>query len=373
MFKWESCIVFDVERHRSVGGVEAPVSYSSWSATFAGLFFVELRLGYTRVVMSAPFVPFSSSTRSPDPKIEILDDSFRQYRLYSSPVEQLASGMYWAEGPVYFPASRYLLVSDVPSNRIMRYDEVTGHWGEFRSPSNHSNGLARDPQGRLVACEHLTRRVTRTEHDGSITVLADHYRGKLLNSPNDVACHPNGTVWFTDPVFGISSDWEGDKALAELRQSVYCITPEGELISVEVELKGPNGLAFTPDYRQLYVVESRAEPSRVVWRYDLSENGRELESKTKLIDADGAGALDGICVDEHGNIWCGWGSDGRDGASSEQLDGVKVFNNVGNPIGFIRLPERCANLTFGGPKRNRLFMASSHSLYAVYVGVRGIF
>ncbi|WP_325801785.1 SMP-30/gluconolactonase/LRE family protein [Comamonas testosteroni] len=280
--------------------------------------------------------------------------------------------MYWAEGPVYFPAGRYLLVSDVPSNRIMRYDEVTEHWGEFRSPTNFSNGLARDYQGRLIVCEHLTRRLTRTEHDGSITVLADSFQNKRLNSPNDVACHPNGSIWFTDPTFGISGEWEGDAAKQELPHSVYCITSDGEIICVESKLAGPNGIAFTPDYKQLYVVESRAVPSRIIWRFDISADGRRIENKTKVVDADGAGAIDGICVDMHGNIWCGWGSDGRGGASSDELDGVKVFNNSGAPIGFIRLPERCANLTFGGPKLNRLYMASSHSLYAVYVGVRGV-
>ncbi|WP_088286857.1 SMP-30/gluconolactonase/LRE family protein [Ideonella sp. A 288] len=312
---------------------------------------------------------FKPSTRYPDPAVKILDPSFARYRLYSSSVERLGGGMRWAEGPVCFPAGRYVLVSDVPNNRIMRYDEVTGAWGVFRQPSNFANGNTRDRQGRLLTCEHLTRSVTRTEFDGKVTVLADCFDGKRLNSPNDIVCKTDGSVWFTDPSFGIDGDWEGDRATAELPHSVYRWAPDGALTLVTAALAGPNGLAFSPDEKWLYIVESRAVPSRVVWRYDV--DGAKLSNKTRVVDANGAGALDGICVDIDGNLWCGWGSDGRSGACSADLDGVMVFNPGGIPIGFIALPERCANLTFGGAKNNRLYMASSRSLYAMYVNTRG--
>jgi gluconolactonase len=319
----------------------------------------------------AQSVEFKQNTRYPDPAVEILDPSFARYRLYSSSVEQLGTGMRWAEGPAYFPASRYLLVSDIPNNRIMRYDEVTGHWGEFRAPSNYANGNARDREGRLVSCEHLTRRVTRTEHDGSVKVLAERYQGKRLNSPNDIICKSDGSLWFSDPPFGIGGNWEGDKATPELPHAVYRIAPDGRLRQMISDLAGPNGLAFSPDERQLYVIESRAAPSRIMWRYDVGADGMTLSNKTRLFDADGAGALDGFKVDRDGNLWCGWGSDGRAGADSAALDGVKVFNPAGKTIGFIHLPERCPNLCFGGPKNNRLYMASSHSLYALYVDAQG--
>ncbi|CAD5373500.1 Gluconolactonase [Rubrivivax sp. A210] len=314
---------------------------------------------------------FEPSRRYPDPAVKVLDPSFARYRIYSSSVEQLGSGMRWAEGPVHFPAGRYVLVSDVPNDRIMRYDEVTGAWGLFRQPSNFSNGNARDRQGRLISCEHLTRRVTRTDFDGKVVVLADSFDGKRLNSPNDVVCKSDGSIWFTDPPFGIGSDWEGSKAEAELPHSVYRIAPGGQLGLVTSDLAGPNGLAFSPDEKFLYIVESRATPSRLIWRYDVGADGATLSNKTVVVDAQGAGAIDGFRVDIDGNLWCGWGSDGRDGAQSSDLDGVMVFNPQGRAIGFIQLPERCANLTFGGPKSNRLYMASSHSLYALYVNTKG--
>ena len=314
---------------------------------------------------------FKPNQRYPDPSVQILDPSFGRYRIFSSSVEQLASGMRWAEGPVWFGDGRYLLLSDIPNNRIMRYDEANGNWGVFRYPSNFSNGLARDRQGRLLACEHLTRRVTRTEYDGSITVLAAEYNGKKLNSPNDIVCQKNGSIWFTDPPFGIGGHWEGDKATPELPHSVYRIDPQsGRLASMIEDLAGSNGLAFSPDEKVLYVVEGRAMPNRKIWGYDVAPDGK-LSNKRLVVDAGGPGALDGIKVDEDGNLWCGWGSNGSPQAIAADLDGVMVFNPAGKPIGHIRLPERCANLCFGGLKRNRLFMTSSHSLYALYVETRG--
>ncbi len=190
-------------------------------------------------VVSAQSFDFKPNQRYPDPSVQILDPSFGKYRIYSSSVEQVGSGMRWAEGPVWFGDGRYLLVSDIPNNRIMRYDEATGTFGVFRHPANFSNGLARDRQGRLLACEHLTRSVTRTDYDGKITVLADKFNGKRLNSPNDIVCKSDGSIWFTDPPFGIGGNWEGDKATPELPHSVYRIAPDGKLGLVTAELGRP--------------------------------------------------------------------------------------------------------------------------------------
>ena len=318
-----------------------------------------------------PRVAFSASARYPDPAIELLHPSFAALRLYSASVEQLASGCRWSEGPVWFADHRCLLWSDIPANRIQRWDEASGVVSTFRAPSHHANGLARDAQGRLLACEHLTRRVSRTEIDGSLTVLADNFDGARLNSPNDIVCQRNGHVWFTDPSFGIHGWWEGAPAAPERPHAVYRIDADsGRLDCMLDDLAAPNGLAFSPDETVLYVVESRAAPSRLIWAYDLTADGR-LTNKRVHIDADGAGALDGIAVDMLGNIWCGFGSDGRPGAPAEGLDGVRVFNRDGLAVGHIHLPERCANLCFGGPRRNRLFMAASHSLYALFVNGQG--
>ncbi|MFY2853242.1 SMP-30/gluconolactonase/LRE family protein [Achromobacter xylosoxidans] len=315
---------------------------------------------------------FTPQQRYPDPSVRILDPEFSKYRIYSSSVEQLATGFRWLEGPVWVGDGRYLLCSDIPNDRIIRWDETTGATSVFRQPANFSNGLARDRRGRLLACEHLTRRVTRTEYDGGITVLADRYAGKRFNSPNDIVCQRNGAIWFTDPPFGIGGRWEGDKAEPELPHSVYRIDADSGRVELALDdLAGPNGLCFSPDERVLYIVESRHQPARVVWAYDVGADGK-LSGKRKFIDAQGPGAIDGIKCDEHGNLWCGWGSNGAADAKPEELDGVMVFNPGGKPIGHIRLPERCANLCFGGAKRNRLFMASSHSLYALYVETRGV-
>jgi gluconolactonase len=314
-------------------------------------------------------VPFAPSARYPDPAIEIIDDSFGALRLYSAGVEQLASGLRWAEGPVWFGDGRYLLLSDIPNDRILRWDECSGTTSVFRQPANNANGHTRDHQGRLVSCEHLTRRITRTEHDGRLTVLADRFDGKRLNSPNDVVCANDGAIWFTDPSFGIAGHWEGEPAAPELPHAVYRLPPDGApLQRVIDDLKGPNGLAFSPDESELYVVESRAEPHRRLWAYRVGDNGA-LANKRLVIDAADGGALDGIAIDAEGHIWCGWGSNGR--VPSEPLDGVRVFDAAGKALGHIHLPERCANLCFGGAKRNRLFMAASHSLYALYVNVQG--
>jgi gluconolactonase len=313
---------------------------------------------------------FTPSARLPDPRIEVFDERFLALRLLSGTVECLATGCYWAEGPVWFGDGRYLLFSDIPNNRILRWDDGSGALSEFRKPSNHANGLARDRQGRLLTCEHLGRRVTRTEYDGHITVLASHYQGKPLNSPNDIVCARDGGIWFTDPPFGIMGWWEGEPAAPELPHGVYRIDPaSGELLMVLADLQGSNGLAFSPDERVLYVVESRASPHRKIWAYDVE--GPRLANKRLFIDAGGPGAYDGIAVDVQGNVWCGFGSNGAPGADLEALDGVRVYDAAGVPLAHIHLPERCANLCFGGMHNNRLFMAASHSLYALYVNTRG--
>jgi gluconolactonase len=315
-------------------------------------------------------VPFTPSPRYPDPRVEVLDERFLKLRLFSATVEQLATGMRWAEGPVWFGDGRYLLVSDIPNDRILRWDEASGALSEFRNPSNNANGNARDRQGRLLTCEHLGRRVTRTEYDGSVTVLADRYEGKRLNSPNDIVCARDGSIWFTDPLFGIAGWWEGAPAEAELPQAVYRIGPDGSLQQVITDLEAPNGLAFSPDESLLYVVESRAMPHRKIWAYDHGCDGA-LSNKRVAVDAQGPGAIDGFRVDTAGNLWCGWGSNGAADADAEALDGVRVFAPDGTAIGHIHLPERCANVCFGGRHRNRLFMAASHSLYALYLNTQG--
>jgi gluconolactonase len=302
------------------------------------------------------------SLRYPDPNIIVMDPSFAGMRVLGG-IERLAEGCRWSEGPVWFGDGRYLLWSDIPNNRIMRWDEETGAVSVFRKPSNNANGNTRDRQGRLVTCEHDTRRVTRTEYDGSITVLADSFEGRKLNSPNDVVVKSDGSIWFTDPEFGILGYYEGHRDVSEVKPAVYRIDGQtGALTMVADDIPGPNGLAFSPDESILYVVGSRAEP-RDIRAYDVV-GGSRLANGRIFISADG-GTPDGFRVDIHGNLWCGWGM------GDPELDGVRVFNNAGAPIGHIRLPERCANLCFGGRHRNRLFMAASHGLYSLYVNTQG--
>jgi gluconolactonase len=298
--------------------------------------------------------------------VQTLDPAFEKYRLPLAGVERLATGMRWAEGPVWFGDARHLLWSDIPNNRVMRWSEETGEVSEFRSPSNFSNGNTRDRQGRLVSCEHGGRRITRTEYDGTITPLVDSFGGKRLNSPNDLVVKSDGTVWFSDPVFGILGNYEGHRNEPEIDEQVYCLDPDtGEVIVVADGILGPNGLCFSPDESVLYIVESRGVPNRKILAYDVKEDGRALSNKRVLIDA-GKGTPDGMRCDIDGNLWCGWGMGDPD------LDGVMIFSPEGNPIGRIALPERCANLCFGGRANSRLFMAASQSVYALYVNVSGV-
>jgi len=300
--------------------------------------------------------------RYPDPSVEVLDDRFAPYRLFHAAVERIATGFRWAEGPVWVGDGRYLLWSDIPNNRIMRWLEETGETSVFRSPSHYANGNTRDRQGRLVTCEHDSRRVTRTEIDGTITVLADRHEGKPLNSPNDVVVKSDGSVWFTDPPFGILGNYEGHTAAPELPTNVYRVDGQTGRLSVATgDVPRPNGLCFSPDEARMYVVVSGAMP-RQIRVFDVVDKTRLGNGR---VFYEGPAIPDGIRCDTDGNLWCGWGG----GAGH---DGVMVFAPDATPIGHIDLPERCANLCFGGAKRNRLFMAASQSVYAIYVNAQGV-
>jgi gluconolactonase len=305
------------------------------------------------------------SQRYPDPLVRIIDPSFTKYRLALAKVEKIASGMRWCEGPVWFGDGRFLLWSDIPNNRIMKWDDETGSVSVFRKPSNNSNGNTRDRQGRLVTCEHDLRRVTRTEYDGAITVIADNYAGKPLNSPNDAVCKSDGSIWFTDPPFGILGFYEGHVAAAELPTNVYRWDPQSKKLAVVTgDVNRPNGLAFSPDESKLYIVEAGVSP-RLIRSYEVISGGTQLANGRTLVTAEPKGTPDGLRVDVDGNLWVGWGM------GEEGLDGVSVFNAQGTLIGRIDLPERCANLCFGGGKRNRLFMCGSTSVFSLFVNTQG--
>lgn len=304
------------------------------------------------------------SQRYPDPAVVVVDESFARCRLPLAKVERLAAGITrWAEGPVWFGDQRCLVWSDVPGNCMWRWDEETGEVSVSRKPSGHANGNTRDRLGRLLTCEHGGRRVARTEPDGRIVTLADSFDGKRLNSPNDIVCKTDGSIWFTDPSFGILGWYEGTKAEPELPTNVYRLDPLGKLAVVAEGINQPNGLAFSPDESVLYIVESRSVPRKIL-ACDVV-GGAKLANRRVLIDAGPKGTPDGFRVDVDGNLWCGWGM------GEAELDGVHVFNPAGRLIGRIDLPERCANVCFGGVHRNRLFMAASTSLYALYVNTQG--
>jgi gluconolactonase len=305
----------------------------------------------------------AAPTRYPDPAIHVLDPAFAKYRIANAAVERLATGLRWAEGPAWFGDGRCLLWSDIPNNRILRWEEESGVVTVFRRPSHYANGNTRDRQGRLVSCEHDSRRVTRTEYDGAITVLCDRFEGKPLNSPNDVVVKSDDSIWFTDPPFGILSDYEGHVAPVELPTNVYRVHGRtGQVTVVAGDVPRPNGLCFSPDERRLYVVASGTTP-RQIRVFDVTGDGQRLDHERLFVDA-GPASPDGIRCDTDGNLWCGWGG-------GEAHDGVVVFDPQGARIGHIRLPERCANLCFGGARRNRLLMAASTSLYSLYVNARG--
>ena len=314
----------------------------------------------------AQSAPWNPSQRYPDTAVRVIDPGFGRYRLGLAKVERIASGTRWNEGPVWFGDGRYLLWSDIPNNRIMKWEEETGAVSVFRKPSNNANGNSRDRQGRLLTCEHDTRRVTRTEHDGTITVIADKFDGKSLNSPNDIVCKSDGSIWFTDPPFGILGNYEGHVAKPELPTNVYRWDPKsGKLAVAAGDVNRPNGLAFSPDESKLYIIEAGATP-RIVRVYDVVDAGARLSNGRVFLTAEPGGTPDGFRVDVDGNLWMGWGM------GSEALDGVNVFNSEAKLIGRIDLPERCANVCFGGLYRNRLFMAASTSIYSLYVNTQGV-
>ncbi|HEY0532706.1 MAG TPA: SMP-30/gluconolactonase/LRE family protein [Actinoplanes sp.] len=296
--------------------------------------------------------------RFPDPAIEIVDPRFAGLVVGHEVVERLWTGGRWLEGPVWFGDGRYLLFSDIPTNRILRWDERTGRVEPYREPSGNANGNTRDLSGRLVTCEHLTRRVTRTNHDGTITVLMDSYDGKPLNAPNDVIVSRDGAVWFSDPGWGIVGNYEGDKADEEIGRYVWRIDPSTGAGSPVIEgMDRPNGLCFSPDETRLYVVD--IGHIRV---FDM--DGTRPVGGRVFVDM-APGGSDGIRCDRDGNVWAAAG-DGGPG-----FDGVHCYAPDGTLLGRIHLPETCSNLVFGGVKKNRLFMTASRSLYSVYVEALG--
>ena len=305
--------------------------------------------------------------RYPDSRIEVLDERFAKYKLANAALEMLWTGGRWLEGPVWFGDGRYLLFSDIPNNRILKWEEETEAVSVFRKPSNNTNGNTRDLQGRLVSCEHDTRRVTRTEHDGVITVLMDQFEGKPLNAPNDVVVKSDGSIWFTDPGYGILMDYEGHRANFQNNANVYRFDPDtGRSDVVAGDFRRPNGLCFSPDESLLYIVDTgrSAGPDLPAHIRVFEVQGERLSNGRVFADMD-PGSSDGIRTDVHGNLWSGacWAGDG--------YDGVHCFAPDGKLIGKIHLPAPCANLCFGGAKKNRLFITCSQSLFSVYVEVNG--
>jgi gluconolactonase len=286
-------------------------------------------------------------------------------------VERVATGFRWAEGPVYFPAGRYVLFSDIPNNRIMRFSEDDGHISVYRQPSMNSNGNTIDREGRLITCEHSGRRVTRTELDGSITIIADKFNGKKLNSPNDAVVAADGSIWFCDPAYGIGGFYEGIKADAEQdKKNVFRVDPKtGDIKMVVDDFVEPNGLCFSPDEKKLYICDTGFtdgpdNPSHIRV-FDVDHAAGKLSSSKVFADMPKPSITDGLRCDREGRLWCsvGWGDPNE--------DGVRCYTSDGDLLGKIHIPETVANLCFGGQQRNRLYICGSSSLYAVYTSVQG--
>ena len=298
----------------------------------------------------------------PDPDVVALDNRFRQYMIGNTSIKRLHTGTSWAEGPAWNGVGRYLVWSDIPNNVQMRWIEEDGRTTAFRNPSGYSNGNTFDFEGRELSCEHGGRRVVRYEYNGTVTVIADQFEGKRLNSPNDIVVHPDGGIWFTDPPYGINGDYEGYRAAKELKEAVYRVDGKTRHITkITDDVSAPNGICFSPDYKKLYIADTGSDARDTkVWDVD----GITVRKGKRFIQLDVPGtgapsAADGIRCDVDGNIWAG------------ARPGVQVITPGGERIGMIRLPENCANICFGGSRRNRLFMAASQSLYAVHVQTTG--
>jgi gluconolactonase len=290
-------------------------------------------------------------TPYPDPDLIATDPRFRRYIVFNTSIKRLYTGTSWAEGPAWNGVGRYLVWSDIPADSQMRWIEEDSRVTTFRKPSGYSNGNTFDYEGRQLSGEHGGRRVVRYEPNGTITTIADRFQGKRLNSPNDVVVHPDGGIWFTDPNYGISGNYEGFPAESETKEAVYRVDGKsGQIQKVTDEVRQPNGLCFSPDYKKLYIADTGAGEIKV-WDVD----GAGLKSGKRFAGVGG----DGIRCDVDGNVWAG------------ARPGVQIMAATGETIGTIRLPETCANVCFGGTKRNRLFMTASQSLYAVYVNTTG--
>lgn len=311
-------------------------------------------------------------TRYPEPDVVVLDKRFNKYKIGNTPIQRLATGFLWSEGPAWNGVGRYLVFSDIPNNVQMRWLEENGKVSTFRNPAGNSNGNTFDYEGRQISFEHGNRRVARYEYNGKVTVLADKFEGKRLNAPNDGAVHPDGSLFFTDPGYGSLMEYEGNKGPLELKEAVYRVDAKtGKIEKLTDEIFKPNGLCFSPDYKKVYIADTgsshyeQAPKNIKVW--DVVDgklrNGKQFCSMG--LPGKGAGMADGIRCDTDGNIWssAGWVGSG--------YDGVHIFAPDGTRIGQILLPEICSNVCFGGTKRNRLFMTGSQSLYAVYTEAIG--
>ncbi|MER9053247.1 SMP-30/gluconolactonase/LRE family protein [Mesorhizobium sp. M0910] len=295
---------------------------------------------------------------------EVLDPRFSRLFNGNAQVDRLFTGCRWAEGPAWFAAGRYVVWSDIPNNRMLRYDETDGSVSVFRQPSGNSNGNTVDRQGRLVTCEHSGRRVSRTEHDGSVITITDKWRGKRLNSPNDAVVKSDGSIWFTDPSYGIDTDYEGDKAESEIGAChVYRVDPgTGETEAVITDMVRPNGLAFSLDERQLYVADTGrthgAQNPAHIRVFNVGQGGKTVSGGKVFADCT-AGLFDGFRLDADGRIW------------TSAADGIHCYDPDGTLIGKVKVPEVVANCVFGGNKLNCLYIAGTTSLYMVRFMVNG--
>ena len=361
------------DRRRFLAGAGSALVATAWTAAGAAARAQVIPGGSTT---PRSYGPHADPVRYPEPDVLVLDKRFAKIKIGNSPIQRLHTGMLWAEGPAWNGVGRYLVWSDIPKDIQLRWLEDDGHVSVIRHPAGNSNGNTFDREGRQISCEHGNRRVVRYEYDGKTTVLADRFDGKPLNAPNDPVVHHDGGIWFTDPGYGALLDYEGNKGTLELKEAVYRIDPgSGKLAKVTDDLYKPNGLCFSPDYKTLYIADTGSshypEAPKNIRAYDVVDGvklarGREFASmKLDMPGGEKAGFADGLRADVEGNVYAaaGWVGHG--------YDGVHVFAPDGARIGQILLPEICGNVCFGGPKRNRLFMTASQSLYAVYLETRG--